>query len=115
MLDLQVFNDPDGVVIARLAGELVGAEVADLTESLQESATGESACLAIDLAELGLLDSSGLAALIHLTNRARLTGGKLVLVSPSPFVSGVFRTTRLDRWFDIAADMGEARRLLSEP
>lgn len=115
MLDVQLFSEEDGIVVARLVGELVGAQVPDVTETLQEAATGDSARLAIDLTKLTLLDSSGLAALIHLANRARLTCGKLVLVNPSAFVSGVFRTTRLDRWFDIARDMTAARQFLTEP
>lgn len=115
MLDLQLHSDGERAVVARLSGELIASEVPDLTESLQEAATGHAARLAIDLSGLTMLDSSGLAALIQLTNRARLTSGKVVLVNPSPFVTGVFRTTRLDRWFDIASDLPAARMVLSEP
>lgn len=114
MLHLQLFKDGVNAAVAQLKGELVGAEVADVTEGLEEAVTGESGRLILDLAQLSALDSSGLAALIHLTNRARLTGGKLVLIHPTPFVSGVFRTTRLDGWFDMAPDMAAARELLRE-
>lgn len=112
MLDLQLFKDGANAAVAQLKGEFVGGDVAEVTEGLEDTVTGESGRLILDLAQVSVLDSSGLAALIHLTNRARLTGGKLVLVNPTPFVSGIFRTTRLDGWFDMAADMAAARELL---
>lgn len=114
MVDLQFFPDGANAAVALLKGELVGTAVADVSETLEEAVTGESGRLIVDLSELSSLDSSGLAALIHLTNRARLTGGKIVLINPSAFVRGVFRTTRLDRWFDMASDMAAAREMLRE-
>ena len=113
MLKIELFPADNGISTAVLRGELIGTEVPDVTESLENVVTGEDGRLIIDLTELSSLDSSGLAALIHLTNRARLTGGKLMLVGPSPFVNGVFRTTRLDTWFDIAPDMRTARMKLA--
>jgi hypothetical protein len=49
---------------------------------------------------------------MHLVNRARMSAGAVVLVAPSPFVSGVFQVTRLNEWFDVCADLTEAGKKL---
>ena len=111
-MKLQV--DRDGPFpIARLSGGLSGGDADDLASALQDFVAGREAKLAIDLAALESIDSSGLSALISLVTRARLGGGQAVLVAPTSFVSGVFNVTRLDTWFDICPDVEEANRRLA--
>jgi len=102
------------IVLARLAGSLGAADAPELTETLAEHALGEGARLAIDLSALTALDSSGLSALIHIVTRARMTGGRVVLIAPSTFVSGVLTVTRLDTWFDLCDTLDEALLWLNQ-
>ncbi len=96
------------IVLVRLSGSLGAADAPGLTETLADHALGEGARLGIDLSGLTALDSSGLSALIQTVTRARMTGGRVVLIAPSTFVSGVLTVTRLDTWFDLCDTLDEA-------
>lgn len=102
------FNEHDDMMVATLTGALGAADAPALTEALSDHAFGENARLAIDISGLTALDSAGLSVLIHVVTRARMTGGRVVLVSPSTFVEGVLSVTRLDTWFDICDTLDEA-------
>ena len=64
--------------------------------------------LAIELTGMTNINSLGLSELINVVIRARLSRSRVVLVSPSQFVRGVFEVTRLDRWFEIVDDLDAA-------
>lgn len=98
---------------AHILGELTALEADDLNEALQEAVTGPNGRVAINLERLAMLDSTGLAALINLVNRSRLTGGRVVLVAPSPFVANILSVTRLDTWFDIVPSLADAETHLA--
>jgi anti-sigma B factor antagonist len=99
-------------VVARLGGELTASTMEGVGEELHGLLSEPEPRLAIDLSGLQLVDSSGLGLLMHLVNRARMSAGAVVLVAPSPFVSGVFQVTRLNEWFDVCADLTEAGKKL---
>jgi len=99
--------------IAKFTGALSAEEAETIEKEIGELAFGENARLAIDLTALRMIDSSGLAALIAIVTRSRLTRGRVVLVAPSPFVAGVLAVTRLDAWFEICPDLDAAEKLLS--
>lgn len=98
--------------VARLVGSLGGLDSDQLTDALGETPYGEQARLAFDLSGLKSIDSSGLAAMIAIVTRSRLSHGRVVLVSPSPFVAGVLSVTRLDGWFDVCPDLASAEQFL---
>ncbi|UCE62279.1 MAG: STAS domain-containing protein [Phycisphaerales bacterium] len=99
--------------VANITGELVGTEVERFAEELHELVAGQGAALAVVLSSLDLIDSKGLAALMNLVTRARLSDGKVVLVKPSAFVEGIFNVTRLDTWFDICDNLEQAGQRLA--
>ena len=112
MFDLQL--DTSGpFAVARASGDLGEESTGRLMEALGDVAFGPGTRLAIDLSNLKTVDSSGLAALISVVTRSRMTEGRVVLVAPSPFVSGILNVTRLDQWFEICADMAEAGERLT--
>ncbi len=111
MLDIRI-ETIGAVTVVHVAGEMSELDVERLTDVLGDVAYGENARVAIELSGLKLIDSSGLSALITVVTRSRMTQGRVVLVSPSPFVSGILNVTRLDGWFDIRPTLEEARKLL---
>ena len=100
--------------IARVSGEFGADDGLVIADELSEHVSGEGAALVLELSALAFINSSGLAALMNLATRARLSHGKLVLVNPSPFVRGIFNTTRLDTWFDICETTQEAARKFTQ-
>ncbi len=102
------------ITVARVAGELDGSCQEEFLDTIVEFVSASKAKLVLDLAGLKTVDSSGLAALINLATRARLGGGNVALVSPSAFVNGVMRATRLDTWFDIFESVEQARQTLDQ-
>ena len=60
--------------------------------------------LAIDLAGVNRIDSTGLGALVTTLKAARDRGGELVLAGLTPPVRAVVELTRLHRVFDIYGD-----------
>ena len=59
------------------------------------------------------INSGGLGLLVQLTARANSQGGRVVVSAPSPFVADVLETTRLNRFFDVAANTDDAVARLS--
>ncbi len=110
-MDIQIDNSRP-FTVANVSGVLDVLGIEKFTETLQEHACGEEARLAIDLSQLKMIDSSGLSAMISLATRARLTSGQVVLVAPSPFVSGILEVTHLDHWFDVCDNLDDAARRL---
>ena len=113
MLDIQT-KVQDSFHILRLSGQLCASEADVLEKNAGELCAGPAARVVVDLAGLTSIDSSGLSALIQLVTRSRVSGGRVVLVAPSPFVAGILSVTRLDRWFDIAPTVDAARQQLHE-
>ena len=113
-MNIHIDNE-DSLTMAKISGEIGVDGARQLTDELRDLACGDGATLAVDLSELQAIDSSGLSALIDLVARSRLSGGRVILASPSSFVRGVLEVTRLDGWFDICDNLAQARqRLVSE-
>lgn len=100
--------------VAHLTGDFGPGEECDLASELHPLVAERSSRLAIDLSGLEHINSIGLAELINTVIRARLSGSRVVLVSPSAFVCGVFEVTRLDKWFEIVDDISAARASLEQ-
>lgn len=112
MLDISI--QKNGAIHAvRLSGELTALDAPRIGSTVGELTVGAAARLAVDLSELRMMDSAGLSELIQLVTRARLTGGRVVLVAPSAFVKGILSVTRLDGWFEIAPSLADAETELS--
>jgi len=65
----------------------------------------------LDLSEVEFVDSSGLGALIHM-HKTLEPQGRLVLCGVGPKVAQLFKVTRLERVFAIAAGADEAAKLV---
>ena len=68
-------------------------------------------CL-LELATTTRIDSTGVAALVHLKKVLRLAGRQLILLSPSRAVRRALQAMRLQDFFEIANDALEARAVL---
>ncbi|MEO6036275.1 MAG: STAS domain-containing protein, partial [Verrucomicrobiota bacterium] len=64
-----------------------------------------------DLSEVKFVDSTGIGLLIRLQKKARVTGQRIILLSPSPVMLSALKLMRLQEFFTIARDLLEAKRL----
>ncbi|MEE9296691.1 MAG: STAS domain-containing protein [Phycisphaerae bacterium] len=90
--------------LATLEGELRADDALKIADTLHPLVAPQGARVAVDLSKLSQINSAGLSELIDVVARARLSGSRVVLISPSTFVQQVFDVTRLDQWFDIVDD-----------
>ena len=88
--------DPDGVVIATLAGELDLDRADGVRDSLALAATAaDCRFLRVDASRLGFIDSYGLGALVSARNSAAAAGVTFTLAEPSPPVRKAVEVTGL--------------------
>lgn len=101
-------EDHSGVKVVRVTGELNGMNSDELSSEIMTLLENRGARLVIDMAGVKFINSMGLSELVTLTAQANAHESKIVLASPSLFVSGVLETTKLDRFFDIYPNIDAA-------
>ena len=94
----------DDLVWIELRGELDLGGRAKLKEALERAESSRPALLVLDLRELELIDSTGLALLLGAERRATKAGRRLVLIEGTPLVRRTLRITGLDAAFELTAD-----------
>lgn len=94
----------DGAVLLRLSGELDMASAPGLGRALDAALDGRPSAVALDLTELGFVDSTGLRLLIGACRRAGGQGCSFVLRSPGRSVRKALVLTGLDRLMVIEPD-----------
>jgi anti-sigma B factor antagonist len=88
--------DPDGLVVATLAGELDLDGADDVRDRLAHAASApDCRYLRVDASALGFIDSYGLGALVSARNSAAASGVTLTLAEPSPPVRKAVEVTGL--------------------
>lgn len=112
MIDVRIDNTKS-FTLAKVSGELRGEGSKQFSDAMRDFASVRNNAVAIDLSGVSSVDSSGLGALIHLVAHANVTGVRIVLVAPSPFVTGILEVTRLDKWFEIFDSLQEAEKSLA--
>lgn len=109
-LNIEAQRDSDTVVL-RLAGEIDLRTSPELRETLLDLIEQRPARIILDLAGVDYIDSSGVGTIVELKRKAMRNSSKVVLVTLQPRVRSLFEITRLDNFFDIAADIDEAREI----
>lgn len=91
-----------------LSGSMTGGEehewVGPVTKLLDEP----GARVVLEMSGVSYVSSAGLGELVRITALANSQGSKLVLACLTPFVDGVLKTTRLDKFFEVAKDVDGA-------
>lgn len=100
------------VLVIALDGELDLSTVHDLEEALEDVARPE-ARVCLDLAALGFIDSTGLAAIIRAHMAVEEAQGRFVVVCVDGPVRRIFETTGLSAMLVLASSRASALRDLS--
>jgi anti-sigma B factor antagonist len=93
-------QSPDGSLI-RVVGEVDLYSSPELRKAILKAVPSAEGGLAIDLAGVTYIDSSGVATLVEGLRSAREHGTGFVLVAPSPAVMQVLELARLDSVFEV--------------
>jgi len=97
-----ITEDPFASVIA-LEGELDMATVSTLHAAVLGALDSDVRSIVLDMRDLAFIDSSGLRTIVGLHERARRTGVKVVLRSPSPLATSIFSITGQDEVLTVEA------------
>lgn len=95
MFNATTTEDAFASVIA-LEGDLDMATTPTLQAAVLGALDSDVRSIVLDMQELAFIDSSGLRTIVGLHERARRTGVKMVLRSPSPLALRIFTITGQD-------------------
>ena len=103
-LDVTEQEPKPGAVRLTLEGELDLATAYAFDRRLLEIEESHPQLIVVDLRQVTMLDSAGLARLVSAQRRARRGGWRLVLVRGGRTVMRVLQTTRLDEMLELTSD-----------
>ena len=111
MLDIIREQIGEDAIFLKLAGKLIYDTEEDVTLTFEEI-TQMGRNVLLDVSELSYVNSSGLGIMINFLKNLRNNGRKLVLINPSVEVRMLFEITSLDKMFQIAKNLDEAKDLI---
>jgi anti-sigma B factor antagonist len=98
----------DGVAVMVVSGSLDAAHAGRLGESFGRLLASGEHNFVVDMADVGVLDGSGLATLVGMFTRVRIGPGDVRLSGLQPWVKVMFALTRLNRVFEAFEDRAAA-------
>lgn len=107
MVELQVSRDRGVAVIVPDATRLDASVAPAFKQAVLQVVEAGDTRVVLDLAGVAFLDSSGLGAMVSIL-KAIGTRGSMAVCNPQPAVLGLFKLTRMDKVFPIAASRDEA-------
>ncbi len=103
-MDIDV-RKKDGVQVIRLRGDLkIGEAVDEFRRTVEDLLGGGDSRLVISVAEVPMIDSSGIGVLVRSLTTAKQKGGSLKLVNPSKLALQTLRIVGLVNLFEIFDD-----------
>lgn len=94
-------SERDGVAVLTLVGNLDASTSAGLKKEVVTLTDAGKVRVAVDLAKLTLIDSTGVGVLISLFKRARAAGGAVHFAGLVGQPKEIFRLLRLDKSLDL--------------
>ena len=104
-----------GIAVLDISGEVDAFTAPKLKQEMIDHIDQDTSRLAINLADVKYLDSTGLGVLIGGLKRTRDKGGELVLICPNVRIMRIFDITGLSRIFEMFKTETEALAHLKEP
>ena len=113
-MDLKV-TPHDGYVLAQISGPLDESAREQFREKLHPLFANRGTRLIIDLADSLRINSPGIGNLVALVADANTNDSRVILCNLQPFVSSVMGVTKLNTYFEIAADTEAAIARAGQP
>ena len=113
LVDIQ-FEFREGVVIARVVGEIDMSNAADLRSAITEATPTAAAGVVLDLSEVDYIDSAGIHLLYRLGEVLRNRGQALrVVIPPTSPTSDSLRHAGVKRHVDVVEALDEGLRAVA--
>lgn len=107
-MEIEIRNKGE-VKVIKLTGRLtLGVAVDSLRGTFDDLAGTGANQYVLDLADVGMLDSSGIGLLVMYLTNAKQRGGSLKLLNPSKFALQTLKMIGLLKLFDVYQDQEEA-------
>jgi anti-sigma B factor antagonist len=100
LLEIEIRRAPPHALVM-IAGELDTSNVSQLYQHLAELAREGICHVALNLAELEFIDSTGISAFVAAHKRTIERGGELILFSPRPPVRRTFEVAGVEAFLNI--------------
>lgn len=107
-LGLQTSSEGETTIVS-VSGEVDLHSSPDLRTAIIDVLGRKPRRLIIDLSNVRYMDSSGVGTMVEAKRRADRGGGQLVLAGLQPRVQSLLEIAQLDRFFDIAPTVEDAR------
>ena len=107
LLQIEAHHHNGGVAHVVLTGELDLSTIEQVEKALAGVEADGPETVALDLARLTFLDSSGLRVIVSADQRARREKRRFVVVRGPDTVQRVFSITRLDEQLELVDDFAE--------
>ena len=102
---MQITQVPDtGHVHVRTVSNVDLQNVGRFRQRLFGVLTDSTTNMTLDVSQLDYINSWGLAVFVELDTSLMRSGGKLVVLNPSPRLCRLFKETRLDQIFSIVSN-----------
>ena len=104
MVDINVRKKSD-VQLVHLRGDLrLGPPVNELRQTLEELVSSGDTHIVLKLADVPMIDSSGIGLLVKFLTNVKQRGGSLKLVKPTDFATKTLRVTGVLNLFEVYDD-----------
>ncbi len=111
-MQVNVESPQPGIMMVRLLGDLDMNEATGFRHTLADAVMEAKRGVILELAEVGFMDSSGIAVLIEGLKWCRAQALPYILTHLTPGVKMVIELARLEDFFTIAGDVEEAMALI---
>ncbi len=91
----------DNTTVVRPKGVITAANASDFKQNLHDLVESGATDLTIDLAEVDMIDSQGLAVFVVCHQTLSSKGGALTVVTDNQDLRGLFHVMRLDQHFTV--------------
>jgi anti-anti-sigma factor len=104
----------DGVIVARITGEIDMSNAGELRSAIIEAAPNAALGLVLDLSAVDYIDSAGIHFLYRLGDSLRARGQTLrVVIPPNSSASDTLRLAGVKRHVDVVAELDEGVRAVA--
>ena len=100
--------DRGDVTVLSLQGSLNALTAPEIKPDIDALVAEKRLRVAVDLAALELIDSSGVGAIVSLFKRIRMLGGDVKIAALRGQPKEIFRILRLEKAFDLVATVADA-------